>query len=587
MAKPSKKEIYELRDWLVQVYHKDRLAEQEADQKYINDDFEIDYLPEGVTKLATGKAYRMVSAPAEHIITSNPTLYREPKGKAELQAQRVALEGNRWLKLMLRQNPQPFKEHIKKLLGKGEAWIYVCHNDTFMPYCLNDIPVTFSVPDPTIVFVDPFGGEKNGVPSRVVIYTKRIAWQVREDYPFWKWAPKVGVQSWNTLVNFMMYFDNNYRYFEAEEQALFYETEKDGSPKVDKNSVAIPYDGTGIQENFYGVVPLVHCYTGFGEGSPDGNPVTLAVSRIRKCRDLIAEYTAIRSVLNRLIFKYAEPSLDYYFDPNVGTPPTDFAEKYSRAPGAFNQVPVLGNIAEPLRKSVDKLPDEQLFRHLFDIERAIDEEDPLGKIGQAIGSSGRQQLDAEEAALRRYDTIVENSAHSWERAFGLALQLIEKIPSIKPDGIQKNDISKYYDVKIELKAEDPVAKSIKSTDGDRKQIQGIVDHETNLIEYQGYSEDEAQEIIARRMVDDVVMNDPVIRRLMAIQVAREMGMEQEYTAMEQQLAQMEKGAEQGLKSVPQTGSQGGEPRMGNIKTPKGREETDMSLAQRPRRNRPQ
>ena len=585
MAKPSKSEIHELRDWLVQTYHKDRLREQEADQKYVDDDFNIEYLKEGIPKIATGKAYRMVSAPAEHIITSNPTLYREPKGKGELQAQRVGTEGNRWLKLMLRQNPQPLKEHVKKLLGKGESWIYLNHNDGFMPNDVNDMPVSFFVPDPTIVFVDPFGGEKNGVPQRLVVYTKRIAWQVREDYPFWKWQPKAGIQSWNSLVNFMMYFDNSYRYFEAEEEALFYETDKEGNPVVDKNSMAVPYGGDGVQENYYGFVPFVHCYSGFGEGAPDGNPVSLAVSRIRKCRDLIAEQTAIRSVLNHLIFEYAEPSMDLIYDPAIGTPSGDIGKEYSREPRAFN---VMGlPTGATLTKGIDKLPDEQLFQHLFNIEKTIDEEDPLGKIGGAIGTSGRQQLDAEEGALRRYDTVVENSAHSWERAFGLALQLIEKIPSIKPDGLNKGDIGKYYDVRIELKAEDPQAKSIKSTDGDRKQIQGIVDHETNLIEYQGYTEDEAQEIIAKRMVDDVVMNDPVIRRLMAIQVAREMGMEQEYTAMEAQLAEMEKGlTERGLEAVPQTGSQGGEPRMGNIKTPKGREEMDMSLAQRPRRNRP-
>ena len=566
-------EIKELKEYLVNTYHSKRVKEQLIDQDYIEDNFGIDYLPTGIDKVKTGKAYRMVSAPAEHILSNNPVLYREPRGKAVLAADRVARECNRWLRLMLRQNPQPLKEHVKKMLGKGEAWIYTLHNLDYEKNNPNDMPVQFVIPDPTIVFVDPQGGEINGVPQAILLCFDRVAWDIKRNYPSWSWSPRES-KDWSKAFPFMMYWDKESKYFEVTAGETKYPLLYDAKGELE--------NGDGIQENIYKFVPFVHCYSGFGESAADGDPEKLAVSRIRKIRDLIAEYTAIRSVVNYLVFAYAVPPLDFYYDPAIWTPPAEFVDEYDRGIGAFNKVPATGGIKDPLRKGVDMLPDQQLFQHLYNIEAQINQEDPLALIGQAIGTSGRQQLDAEESGLRRYDTIVENSTHAWETAFGQGLQMCEKIPAIKPSEINQNDINNYYEVKIELKAEDPIAMQIKSVDGDRKQSQGIIDHETNLVEYQGRTVDEAQKIIAKRMVDDVVMNDPIIRRLMAIQVAREMGMEEEYTALEEQLGQMEKG----LETRPQIGSEGGEPREGNIKTPKGREEIDMSLAQKPRRRRP-
>lgn len=559
----TKKEIVELKLYLINTLHSKRLREQAIDQQYVDDAFGIDYLPEGTTQLKTGKAYRMVSAPAEHIITHNPVVYREQIGKASEQAKRVGIEVNRWAKIMSRQNPNPYKEHVRKNLGKGEAWIYVLHNNDYKSDDINDLPVSFLIPDPTIVFADVASGEVNGVPGRVIISFSRIASLVKRDYPDFQWLKK-GRRKWDTSIPMLMYWDKDSRYIEADEEALY--TEADMA------------DSEGIQANVYGFVPLVHCYSGFGEGSADGDPSTLAVSRIRKCRDLIGEYTAIKSVVNSFIFKYASPPVDLVYDPAIGTPTGDIGENYDRSPHAFN---VMGLPAgATITKGVDKLPEQELFQYLATIENQIDEEDPLGQIGQQIGTSGRQQLDAKAGALARFETVVENTAVSFSTAFGLALRMIEKIPTIKPDTLGENDIGKNYNVTIELKAEDPVASQIKSADGDRKQTQGIIDHETNLIEYQGFTQEQADQITSKLLVDNVIMNDPVIRRLMAIQVAREIGMEQQYTDLEKQLAQMEK---QTLKSAPETGKYGGEPRMGNIKTQTGAEMPDMSLTQRPER----
>ena len=504
-------EILELKSYLVEQYHNHRVSEQSTDQTYIDDGFEIDYLPEGVTRIKTGKAYRMVSAPAEHIVSNTPKLYREPVGKGTEQAERVASECNRWLRLMLRQNPQPFKEHIKKQLGKGESWIYTVHNNSFKKDDPNDMPVQFVIPDPTVVFVDPRGGEVDGVPNRLLMYFERAAWDIKRNYPFWPWT--AGSQKdWSTKFPFLMYWDNDVRYtmVEAEDNKYPLLYTKDGDIEND-----------GIQDNIYGFVPFVHCYSGFGEGSADGDPAKLAVSRIRNIRDLIAKYTAIESVLLDQIMRFSYSSLDYLYDPSEGEPPSDFAEEYDRSPGAFNTVPVIGSkITNPIVKGTDLLPDQQLFLYRVTIEQEIDEEDPLGTIAQASGTSGRQDVRAEEAALRRYDTIIENSSHAFETAFGQALEMVEKIDKIRPKSLRENDIAKYYEVDIELKADDPIAMQINSVDGDRKQTQGIIDHKTNLINYQGYTQEEAEKIMARQTVDVIKKTDPIIQRLVAVQVER-------------------------------------------------------------------
>ena len=60
-------------------------------------------------------------------------------------------------------------------------------------------------------------------------------------------------------------------------------------------------------------------------------------------------------------------------------------------------------------------------------------------------------------------------------------------------------------------------------------------------------------------------------------------MEEDYIKIVEQRKQTEKG----LSTVPQTGSQGGEPRIGNIKTEMGMNQMDVSQTQSPRRLSPE
>lgn len=562
------KDIQDLQKFLVEQYHAKRVREQEIDEQYRKDTFAVPFIQDETWIVRTGKGGRMVDAPAEHILTDNPQVFRQAHRKGATEAQeRVAKELNRWANRLLWQVPQPYKQFVKHLLGPGEGWIYVIHNELFNPNDPNSMPTKFICHHPTIVFIDPEGGEDDGVPGRVLFYYRRTADNIKRNYPFWTWRNQ-RMRKWEEKIPFLMYIDKDSRYFEADAEPLL--TNKKGELS----------NGDGIQENIYGFVNTVHAYSGFGSGSPDGDPSELAVGRLRNCRDLLGEQCAIRSVVNTLVHKFAHKPVDLTY-PSEGPAPTgDIGANYDRGLNAFN---VIGMpMGSEFRESkIDQLPDQALFQHLYNIEAQIDKEDPLGLTGQALGTSGRQQDMAEESALRRYATIVENTAHSFAKAFGMGLRICEKIPNMMPKGINKSDIGGYYGCEVELKATDPIEQDRLRTLGSRLYQMQEIDLETNLTKYQGYTQSEAKEIMAKRLVDNVTINSPIVAEILGRQFAKEAGMEDQYEAILQAMK------ESGGKAIGGIGSQGGPPREGNIKSALGREQADMSLTQRGARRSPE
>ncbi len=124
-------EIRELKEWLVNNYHSKRVTEQETDQKYIDDTFTVPYIKEAVNVVRTGKGYRMCSAPAEHIITSNPQLFRKQqkdtageKDKADPRGPASGGEVGRWKIIQgrrdLRRNrPRPTRPEPRSQMAAG------------------------------------------------------------------------------------------------------------------------------------------------------------------------------------------------------------------------------------------------------------------------------------------------------------------------------------------------------------------------------------------------------------------------------------------------------------------------------------
>ncbi|KKN57542.1 hypothetical protein LCGC14_0560880 [marine sediment metagenome] len=557
------KDIQDLRAYLVDTYHANRVREQEIDEKYRKDTFDVPFIQDEYWIVRTGKGGRMVDAPAEHILTSNPQVFREPHRKGATEAQeKVGKELNRWANKLLWQSPQPYKQFVKHLLGPGESWIYVIHNEMFNRDDPNSMPIKFILHYPTIVFVDPIGGEDDGVPGRILLYYLRTADNIKRAYPWWTWKERRS-RDWSDKIPFLMYYDKDIRYLEADKEGLL--TDKAGNLS----------NGDGIQENIYGFVPFMHAYSGFGSGSADGDPSELAVGRLRNVRDLLGEQCAIRSTMNTLIHKFAHKPVDLIY-PGEGPAPTgDIGKNYDRGLNAFNTIG-LPQGASFRESEIDQLPSQELFQHLYNIEGQIDKEDPLGLTGQALGTSGRQQGMAEEGALRRYATVVENTAHSFAKAFGMGLRICEKIPNMMPKGLSKSDIGGFYGCEVELKATDPLEQDRLRNLGEKlwNMGQGSIDLETNLTMYQGYTQGEADKIIAKRLVDNATINSPVVAQILGMQAVREAGMEEQYQAI--------------IQAQQQAGGQTGEPRNrpSEVETERGREEADVNLTQRPGRRQP-
>ena len=123
---PSIEEIRSLKEFYIGLYSKVR-AEQKTDQEYRDDTFAVPEVTEPHKLLRSGIGARIVDAPAEQIITSNPQAFVTTGNKDA--ADRLSKEANRWFDVLRKQNPNPIKEFVKNLLGRGESYIQVIHNE--------------------------------------------------------------------------------------------------------------------------------------------------------------------------------------------------------------------------------------------------------------------------------------------------------------------------------------------------------------------------------------------------------------------------------------------------------------------------
>ena len=542
-------EIKELKKYLVDDFYSTRITQQKEDQLYYIDNFLVPLVKNKDFVIRTGRARRIVDKPIEHIISLTPQFFRDSskKGQAEADA-RVASEGNRWVRKLSSENPNPFWEHARNAILRGEAWIYVVHNDS-LPIGWQEkepeaMPVIFNILDPLIVFADPSESEVQGVPPAVIISYERVVNTLLQRYPQWTTNTKK-----TGKVPFFMYLDKDTRYIEAEDKTIL------------------------VDENPYGFVPCVHSYSGFGRSTGEGDPATLAMGRLTPLRQLLRNECTIESDFAYIINKFAYKTLDIWvfedveIDKNIGT-------EYNAGGGNVNitRIPK-GSVVD---RDTGLPPPQEVILYRASIKQELDMEDPPSP----AGTTGRHEDIIYSSWWKRFAPLADNSAHAFATAFGLSFKICETFPDWIPPNLHKEDIGGRYDCRIELKATDPIAE-------DRKRLLGRslleakqIDMRTNLVKYQGYTEEEAREIIARIMVDGVTIYSPTVSQILGARLTKELGLEREVEALKQQGLMQEEIQKSGI------GSQGGEPRTLNIQTPKGMEEADLALMQRGERRSP-
>jgi len=555
----TREEIYKLKQYYVEELYKDVRKEQEIDQQYRDDTFPVPEIREPHRIWRSGMGYRVVDAPAEQIITSNPQVFvRIFKGDKDA-GERISREINQvWIEALRRQMPNPFKETLKNHLCRGESYIKVCHNETWVvpPMKRVGLPVLFLMLDPMVIYGSPEESEL-GIPEKVLVIYRRQPLDVIVRYPHWTNPKDRGKNKFeDNRVEWLEYWDSDVRYFEAD---------------------AEPVLKGGIQPNPYGFVPFVRRYSGFGRRSPDGNLKDLIVSDIRFYRDLIKQECIKQSNI------YSIEDLFAHRPRTIVTPgKIDEKQAQNLQFGSYD-LNILQNVApgtDFLKEDYPAVPAE-MYASLASIRAEIAQRCPFVMAGFPLGSSGRQQDIAASAAMRRYDTVVENTESAWAQAFEMALKICNPkvIPKLKPESLNKRDLDTTFRITVTLKAKDPVEADRLATLGSRLFQMGEIDIRTNLTKYQGYTEDEADDIIANILVDKLTLYNPDVASVMGMVFAEESGMERWIEEARQKRAEIEQGA--GLTKPPSpTEIQRGQ---GEIETQLGREQAPEGLrgARRP------
>jgi len=216
-----------------------------------------------------------------------------------------------------------------------------------------------------------------------------------------------------------------------------------------------------------------------------------------------------------------------------------------------------------------------LFQYLYSVRQEIEREAPFIMSGLPMGTSGRHQDEAMVSAMRKYETVVENTENSFSLALGMALRIIDN-PAIGvyPEELRKGDLRDNYDLIVKLKAGDPIEQDRKATLGSRlyQAPRPEIDLRTDLVDYQGKTPNEADDIITNILVDLVTLNNPEVAAVMGRAFAKEAGFEEYFEELRQErmLAMQQQAA---LGALPPTQNRQG----GEVKSNLSREIIDQSL----------
>ena len=514
-------EIKKLKEYYVKGLYSKTRAEQKIDCGYIEDTFPVPEVRSPHRPVRSGRGYEIVNAPAEHIITSNPLAFFDVIGGTKPQdvALRLSKEINRsWIKLLKKQNPNPFKESVKNKLSRGENYIQLVHNEAWVTGKKERIglPVLFLVHDPMVIYGSPEEDEE-GIPSRVIVLYNRQPSDVILRYPGWS-NPKRKTSK--KSVEWFEYWDKETWYCEADDEPVRH------------------------QENLYGFTPFIRKYSGFGRRSPDGELSSLIVSDIRMSRDLIKEECITRSDIASIhhLFSHRSRLLRLPMGQEISEDEIDELQF-----GAYALNVIHLPVEASLSSETVELPGAELYAYLNEIITRIQTRHPFVMAGFPFGTSGRQQGMTLTAGMRRYDTVIENTTTEWATAFEKALLICKRIPTLKPDGLKEADLNAQFRCQVELRASDPIEADRLATLGDRQWNggNGAIDLRTNLVKYQGYTEDEAEEIIIRNLVDKVTLFNPEIAQIIGMEAAEEMGMGRHLEELQRQRQAME-----GMQRVP-------------------------------------
>ncbi len=559
-------------------YHSTRTALQIEENNYYLDTFGVPQMKHPQYISRTGTSAWLVDGPASHIVTRNPQAFVKPKKttqSARDSAFAVNALLNYWAQRILMQIPQPYKEFVKKLLLRGDAWLHPILNERWSKDDILSLPVLFPVPDPLNVYGSP--KEEYGIPEYVIVEYQRTPWEVMQKYPGWSNPKNAGIdKEKKNTVDWWEYWDKDVRYFSADDESIL---------------------KGGIQKNVYGFNPWVHAYSGFGDTSPEGKPEFLAVGRLRRVKDLLLQECAINSDIDSTLHKFARPKVDLILPAGSEFDVGQIQEAYDMGAGAFNVLP----LPEGAKFGEDTriLPTQEAFQHFYNIRTRIAQEAPPIMAGLPSGSSGRQEDIVGYHFIRRFDSVIESTEVAFAKALNMGMEILKVVPGFLPitqwlevDGkkgekkITEADLDNTTDCKIALKAADPIEDDRKLMAGRALKKEGLIDWETFLIEHAGKTPERANEIIEKTIAEMVILNNPILFQALAEKALENLGMHEQLERLREQTSQQEKSKDKLQKAPVNDGARGGEERQFNAQSPEAREMVDLQLSQRGARRAP-
>jgi hypothetical protein len=570
----TRAEILDFKKFVVDDFQKERRRRQLLWQEFYDDVFKVPMIQEPQYLCRTGTGAWLIDGPTAHIVTRNPQAFVYPKKisqQANDAANRVNTLYTHWLKLLLKQSPQPFKEHVKNLILRGEAWIHPMVNVGWEKG-KDTLPVIFSVPDPLNIYASPIE-DAYGVPEAVCVVYNITPWYMRQQFPEWKNPKSAGEgKDKPQLVEMFQYIDKDVRFWSGDGEAVLNGDE-------------------GVQENILHFVPYIHDYSGFGKDSPEGKPESLVVGRIAKVMDLLIQECAINSDIDSWIHKFVHPNKTLLVPDNYDGNTKELAQELNFAAASINIVPV--PVGSKFTDDAQIPLPPELTQHYLNIRARIQMEAPPIMSGLPSGASGRQEDIVGSNFIRRFDSVMEATEDAFGKALDMGRRILQTIPTYlpvntyleTPEGqkevvIKKDDFDLVTDASVVLKSKDPIEDDRKLQAHLQMYERGLVNWETVLVEGYGKTPDEAKVIMQKTLAEKVLMTNPAILMAVGQEALQQLGMDARLKLLQEELAKGGTAASPSPPSAPGgIGSQGGPPRKGNIQTPTGMEMADISTSQ--------
>jgi len=291
-----------------------------------------------------------------------------------------------------------------------------------------------------------------------------------------------------------------------------------------------------VEKNTWGFVPYAHAFSGYGQeptSISEIDPTHLAVGLLdHALESLKAQAQAVAGRHNALI--------EATFNPVVTTGSADELQEQL----ARSDIIEVANRGEVGRMELQQLPG-----WMFESEQWLDKDMELGTYSRSLAgirdqgvSTVGQQAILSTSAMRKFVAPSKQLEHLASRSAEHILQLIDVMDLdmyVRGFDVSPTEIERDYSVRISFELVDPVLQLQQREMGLREVQAGVKSRETYW-NADARLEDATGE--RKRLLEDFVRSDPMVQKVLAQEVAREVGL---LELLEKQRAKEEQAQQQG------------------------------------------